>query len=128
MAELLKQINVEVADDVGKLAEVTDLLSQAGVNITAMCAWSDGDTGNLMMVADDEAKACSAVKGEVDRCDTSDVVAVKITNKPGTLKALAQKLADANIFINFCYCTAIDASDAWLILDTNDNPKAAELL
>ena len=53
MAQICKQCVAEVDDAVGKLAEVTDGLKDAGVNICSICAWVEGGKGKLMLVAED---------------------------------------------------------------------------
>ena len=128
MATTYRQIMVEVDDKVGKLAEVTEKIKAAGVNILALCAWSAETSGHLMMITDDPDKACEAVKPHVKNCRFGDVLCVKIANRVGSLNELAGKLADAGVFIHFTYCSAGDAEECTLILDTDDNAKAAEVI
>ena len=128
MAELTRQCNATVSNSIGKLAEVTDKLKDAGVNILAMCAWGEGDVGHLMLVADDPDKACENISPAVDQCGWDDVVLVHAANKPGSLNEIAHKLADAGINIIFAYATTTDAPEATVILNTSDNAQAAEIL
>ena len=128
MAELTRQCNATVSNSIGKLAEVTDKLKDAGVNILAMCAWGEGDVGHLMLVADDPQKACESISPAVDECGWDEVVRVHATNTPGALNEIAHKLADAGIDIAFTYASTTDAADAVIILNTSDNAKAAEIL
>ena len=128
MAELTRQCNATVPNTIGKLAEVTDKLKAAGVNILAMCAWSEGDVGRLMLVADDPRKACDSISPVVDECGWDDVIRVQAANTPGTLNEIAHKLADAGINIAFTYASTTDAPEATVILSTSDNARAAEIL
>ena len=128
MAQICRQIQVEVADKVGKLAEVTDKVKQAGVNIFALCAWVEGGRGHLTMVTEDNEKACAAVKGVVDKCEFGEVVCLQAPNEPGALNAVAQKLAKVGIGIQTIYATAGKAEEATVVMITDDNAKAAEIL
>ena len=118
MAELTRQCNATVSNSTGKLAEVTDGLKSAGVNIMAMCAWSEGNVGRLMLVADDPQKACENISAVADECRWDEVVRVAAANSPGALNEIAHKLADAEIDITFVYASTTDAPEASIILNT----------
>ncbi len=128
MAEICKQCVAEVPNKVGRLAEVTDKIKEAGVNIRAICAWVEGERGKLLLVAEDPEKACQCISEVCEKCEWSEVVCVKVANEPGALNVIARKLADAEIGINMVQATAGDAEEAVVILDTTDNAKAAEIL
>ena len=128
MADVQKQISVVVADEVGRLAQVADAIKDAGVNITALAAWTEGPAGHLMAITSDNDKACAAVTPLVDSCEFNEVVCVCLPNEPGQLGAVARKLADAGIDIKMVYATAGEADRATIVLITDDNARAAELL
>jgi hypothetical protein len=128
MAELHKECRITTADKVGKLAEVTDKVKAAGVNIVALCAWTEGNTGHLLMVAEDPDKACQAVQPVVDKCEQGEVVCVKVANKPGALEEVSRKLADAGVGIELCYATTVGGDQAAIVLHTTDNAKAAGIV
>ena len=128
MAEIRKQVIIEVEDDVGRLADLTERIKQGGINILAIRAWTDQGVGHLMLVSDDHDKVCSAITPFVDQSEFGEVVCAKVPNKPGALHAAAKKLADAGIGINMIYAAAGDSAEATVILDTDDNAKAAKLI
>ena len=128
MAETRKQMHVEVADEVGKLAEVTAMVKQAGVNILALWACSHHDRGFLAMITDDNTKACSAIASAVEKCEEKDAVCVMVPNEVGALSAAAGKLGEAGIQIDLAYVTSGDGANVMVVLETADNAKAAELL
>jgi hypothetical protein len=129
MAQLAQQMKIQVADKVGKLAEVTDALKAAGVNIRAANAWVQDGQGMLYMVADDSEKACSALLDRVASCEMQEVICAELPDKVGALNAAAAKLAEAAIHIRLAYATvAAGADKALVVLDTSDNAKAAEVL
>ena len=127
MAELCREIRATVPDKTGRLAEVTDKIKDIGVNITALCAWVEGDRGQLRMVTEDSDKVCQAVSPIVESCELGEVVCVKAANTPGTLNEIAHELADAGIGIDLVYAT-VEGDQATVVLKTTDNAKAAKIL
>lgn len=128
MAEIRKQCVLEVEDDVGQLAELTDRIQAAAINITAVCARAEQGVGRVMVVSDDHDKLYTAVSPFVDRCEFREVICVPIANRPGGLHGIASALADAGIRIELIYATAGEESEALVVVDTSDNRKAAEIL
>ncbi len=116
-----------VDDKVGILADIGAKLKEAGINILAICAWTEGDTGKLLACTDNDEQACEIFKGLGD-CGWMDVVCVEADNRPGGLGAIARKLADAGVNIDIVFATVTDAPQARLVLATSDNAKAAELI
>ncbi len=128
MAQQVEFIKASVGDKVGRLAEVTAKAKDAGVNILAICAWTEGETGKVLMVTDDNQKACAAVSEVVDDCEFAPGVCVKLPNQPGALNGIARILADAGINVELVYATAGDADEVTVVLHTSDDAKAAELI
>jgi hypothetical protein len=128
MATVCNCIMVTVADEVGKLAQVTDLIQDAGLNILALVAWVEGDKGKLLAHTDDNEKACAAVSGSVQECGWKEGICVTAPNTPGALGEIARKLADAGISIELVYATVADGPEAAVILHTSDNARAAEIV
>ena len=127
MAELGKQLHVEVVDEVGKLSEVTKALADAGVNIRAAVAWVEGGNGHMRLVTDDNDRACEAMAPLATACAMGEVVTALMPNEVGALNTASGKLADAGIGINLMYASAA-GNECLAVLDTTDNAKAAEVL
>ena len=128
MAKMAEQLKIQVADEVGKLAEITKALKDAEVNVIAANAWLRQGQGFMYLVTDDADKASNALDPVVDSCQTGgQVVCVNVPNMPGALNNVAAKLADAGIAINVCYATTA-GGEAMIVLDTSDNAKAAGLV
>ena len=128
MAQVCKHIEAEVSDKIGRLAEVTDKLKDAGVNIVALLAWVEDGTGKLRMAVDDTDKACAAVSDMMDKCECGEVVCASVPNRPGALNKIAHKLAEAGIAVHCVYATAGNGTQATIALVTDDNAKAARII
>ena len=128
MAQVLKQCIIEVPDEVGRLAELTEKIKKAKINILALCGWVEGHTGRLMMVTEDHDQVYTAISLIVDQCEFREVVSVKLPNETGSLNRIAHQLADAGIHVKLVYATGGEADEATVILDTDNNIKAAEII
>lgn len=128
MAQICKQCVAEVTNAVGRLAEVTEGLKNAGVNICSVCAWVEGEKGKLLLVGEDAEKACEQIGAVCEKCEWREVVCVEVDNRPGGLNAVARTLADAGVGIHIVFATAGHGEKAVVVLDTTDNAKAVEVL
>ena len=128
MASIHQQIVAEVHDEPGKLGELTDRLKFAGLNIQAICGWSERGRGIVMFITDDNEKACQAIEPVVDSVRAEEVVCITVRNEPGALSAVAHKIGDMGIFINAIYAAPDDEAESLIIISTDNNARAAELL
>ncbi len=128
MASIHKQIVAEVHDEPGKLSELTDRLKFAGLQIKAICGWSERGRGIVMFITDDNEKACHAIEPVVESVREEDVVCVTVANEPGALSAVAHKIGDMGIFINAIYAAPNDEAESLIIISTDNNARAAKLL
>ena len=128
MAEIRKQCRAVVSDKVGRLAEVTSQIKQAGVNILALSAWVEEGQGHIMVVAAEAEKCCQALSKVVDKCEWDEVVCVEVKNEVGALDTIAGKLAEANIQVNKVFATCAQGGQAMIVLKTSDNAKATQIL
>ena len=127
MAELVRQFHLEVEDKTGRLADMTEKLKDAGVNIRGLVAWCEGDLGHIIVLPYDPAKCEQIECPEAQKKEASEAVCVELPDRVGSLSEAARKLADAGIHINMCYAAATGGK-ALTIFQTSDNAKAAELL
>lgn len=102
-AVLDKQLLVTVDNQVGAIAQLTEVISSAGINMAALCAYAVANQGIIMVVTQDNAKAKKLLtaKGYIVR--EEEVVVLTVENKPGALQKLTQKIADAGIDITLMY-------------------------
>jgi hypothetical protein len=123
-----KILSFSMDDRPGLLAEVTDALAAAKVNIAAVCAYSWDHTAYFDILADSVAKARSALRGLKIKPEESDAISIEMPNKVGELKKAAGALADAGINIDYMYGTASAGRSSVCILSTSDDRKALKIL
>lgn len=122
----VKEIIATTPDKVGMLAEVTDAIASAGVNILAICAYAMEGHAKFMMLTSDNGKAMNALKMRKISAEEVDAISVSLSNKVGAAKELADKIAKAGIDISYCYGSTGNGSEALLVLATKDVNKALE--
>lgn len=127
MGQLAKHVFVESENKPGTLAKVTAPLKEAGVSITACCAWGEGGKANFALLTENNAKALEVLKKSGYSPTEQEVVTTTLQHRVGSLAEAAQKLGQANIDIQFCYVTAT-GGNALAVFATSDNKKAAGLI
>lgn len=126
-AAKIKEIVATTPNKVGMLADITNAISDAGVNILAISAHSMGDKAKFLIVTEDNQKAIKALKDKKLDAIESDAISVSLSNKIGAAKELANKLAKAGVDLNYCYGSTGNGSEALFIFSTKDINKALEI-
>lgn len=105
MTELL----VHVENRPGRLATITELLGNAGVNIEALAAYGHDGDGVLRLIVDDAAAARRVLHDAGLRVEERDVLTAQIPHQPGALAAVTRRLADSDVNIDALYVLATSA-------------------
>jgi hypothetical protein len=113
---------------VGLLAEVTEVLRDAGVDIRAIGAYDKDDHGEFMLVVSDTPLAKMALGRIGIKAVEKSVVTVEVPDRPGALAEVARKVADVGVNVGWVYATTSDSPTAMLVLRTEDNNRVADLL
>jgi hypothetical protein len=99
----LKEFDVYVQNKPGELAKVCEMLGTHGVNIKAIASERGNARPMIRIVTDDETTAKSALGRSGISYDLRDVIAVKLTDRPGELGKIARKLAKAMVNVDSIY-------------------------
>ena len=124
-----KQLSIFLENRPGGLARICGTLSEAGVNILALSIHDTVDHAIVRLLADRPVKALLLLEQHGLYILESDVIVMELDNRPGALAEAAQKLAHADINIQYAYCTATDHQGiGCLILKTDEMDRTIELL
>ena len=124
----VKQINVFLENEPGRLAEVTAALSEAKIEIRAVYITDSTTYGMLRMIVDqpDEAKIVLMSKGFT--VSISHVIAVSLKDVPGTLDKVLKLLSDNSIQLEYLYAFVGRLStEAVVVLRVDDRVKTMEI-
>ena len=93
----VKQVTVFIGNKEGRIEKVTEILKENKINISSLSLAESVDFGLLRLIVSDPEKAKDALKAEGLSARLSDVIAVEISNAPGSLHDLLTALSEFNI-------------------------------
>ena len=124
-----KELNIRVADRPGTLGRLCRALADHNVNILAFQSIQLEGEGLVRLVVNDPASAKQILDSEGLRHIETDVVLVKLRNRPGTLANAAAKLGEVNVNIKYAYCGVDpDANVPLLVFGVAETAQAAKVL
>lgn len=126
-AKQIKEIAAVTPNKAGMLAEVTNAIASAGVNIIALNAYSMGDKAKFLVVTDNNEKAMKVLKNKKFEVKEDDVLSVALSNKVGAVKELADKLQKSGVDLDYCYGSTGDGQESLLVFSTKDIKRALEV-
>ena len=126
---MIKQISVFLANQPGRIAEVTRVLADSGIDIIALSI-ADGETyGTLRMITDDYSKTIKVLKEGNFITKVTDVLGIEIPNRPGALSEVLTLFGQREISIEYIYAfVGTHGNNARVIIRVNDNEKALAVL
>ena len=126
----VKQLSVFVENRPGRLSAITKLLGDANINIRAMSIADTKDFGILRLIVDDAEKALKVLKDEGCSVTITNVLVLRITDRPGGLAQAMNVLYKDNISVEYMYAAFIntESNTACLVLRVDDNDKATVTL
>jgi len=123
------QISVFLENKPGRLAQVTEVLKQNNIDISAISVADTSEFGIVRMIVDKPKEAVSVLKAAKFPVSTTEVLAVEVSDKPGGLNYALQVLNEANISIEYLYSFIKRNGDKALILfRIEDSAKAVKVL
>ncbi|MDR0555304.1 MAG: ACT domain-containing protein [Treponema sp.] len=101
----IKQISVFLENNAGRLGEVTRVLARAQINIRAISIADTADFGILRLIVDKEEDAMTALTGGGFTTRITDVAAVEIDDRPGSLAAVMELFQSSKVNIEYLYAS-----------------------
>ena len=126
---LIKQISVFVQNKTGRLAEITKLFGETGVNILALSIADTTDFGILRLIVSNPDTAEQAIKENGLTAKVTEVIGVAVPHVPGGLASTLEVLNNKGINIEYMYAFVTKSEgDAMVILKVDDNFGAMKVL
>ena len=122
------ELHVITPNEPGILGRVLGTLANAGVNLKALCAYSDEDRGHFLLITDDNKKAEKSLKALGYKVKTNKVITAEIGDRIGAGAEIGVLLGNAIVDIDHCYGTSAGLGHALLVFKTNKHNKALETL
>jgi len=124
---IIKQISVFLEDKSGRLTQITKILTQNDINITALSIADATDYGIIRMIVGRPELAQKVLKEQGIAVQLTEVACMVIPNKPGGLHAALQILTDHNINIDYLYAFA-DGNKASVVIRSASITEAIAVL
>lgn len=122
----MKQFDVYVTKKVGALADICELLARSAINIRAIS--TDGNT--VRLVTEDEKTTMDVLKKARLNFTDSDILSVRLIDRPGELAKVARVLAREGISIESVYILDRDKErgETEIALKVDNLAKARKML
>ena len=97
------QLSAFVANKPGHLQRVLKVLADENINIITLTIAETSDFGILRMIVNDPEKGYRVLKENNITCSTTDVLAIEIDDRPGSLYKALDAFAKMNLNIEYMY-------------------------
>lgn len=126
---LIDQISIFVANQPGRLTEITSVLAGVGIDIRALSLADTTDFGILRLIVNNPAGAEEALKARGLTVRKTKVIAAKLDDTPGALHSVLKILTDREISVEYAYAFITPKNDdACVILRVENNEAAIAAL
>ncbi len=126
---MIKQISLFLENRTGRLAQVTKILADNGIDIRALSIAETSDYGILRIIVSDVDSAVKLLKEAGVTSTVTEVLGIAVSDVPGGFALAIEALSKANIDIDYLYAF-ISRKDglANVILRVGNNDAAAKVL
>ena len=121
----VEQISIFLENKAGRLAEVTTIIAEAGINIRALALADTSDFGVLRLIVNDNQKAEETLKNHGFTVGTTEVIAVEVPDQPGGLQNILAILHKAGANVEYMYAFVQQSGNNAVMIFRFDHIDAA---
>lgn len=121
----LKQISVFLENKSGRLADVTRVLGNAGINLLGMTIADTADFGILRIIVNDTEKTLQVLNENHFTAKMTDVLAIEVNDHPNGLSHIMEIFCKNQINIEYLYFTVDRRSGKHLVILKTENSNQA---
>lgn len=121
----VEQISIFIENKSGRLAEVTQVIGEAGVNIRALSLADTSDFGILRLIVDKTDLAKSVLKERGFTVNKTEVVAVEVPDRPMGLYGILKVLDENRINVEYMYAFVERCGENAVIIFRFDDTESA---
>ncbi|HKJ43477.1 MAG TPA: hypothetical protein VKA27_15375 [Sunxiuqinia sp.] len=125
---IIKQLSVFLENKTGRLNEVSLLLGDAGINMTAFSIADTSEFGILRLIVSDPDQALSVLKSADFSVSLTDVICINCPNEPGALAKALNILSSEEVFIEYLYAFSLDKQSANVVLKPANIERCIQVL
>lgn len=124
---IIKQLSIFLENKSGRLSDVTKVLGNHDMNISALSVADTSEYGILRLIVADPVKAHDLLKKEGFSVSLTDVICLKVPHQSGALYHAVSILSDSGVSIEYMYAYAV-GEIAPVIMKVSNVQKAIEVL
>ncbi|MBM9614741.1 ACT domain-containing protein [Desulfobulbus rhabdoformis] len=125
----VEQIAVFLENKSGRLAEITRILAEKGINIRALSVADTADFGILRLIVDKVDLAKESLRAGGFTVGKTNVIAVEVPDQTGGLASVLKVAHEAELNVEYMYAFVNKSSDnAVLIFRFDDMDKAIAVM
>jgi hypothetical protein len=122
--QVVCQLSVFIANESGRVSEVTGLLGEHGINIRGFSVSDTAEYGILRLVVDRPDDALAVLKEATFTVREDEVICIDLPDKPGGLAGVLKMVADAGVNIEYVYSLVA----TFVVINVADVDRALHLL
>jgi hypothetical protein len=124
---IIKQLSIFLENKTGRLAEISEILGNAGINMSAFSVADSSDFGILRLIVSNPEAALEVLKEKGFSVSLTDVLGLNTPNVPGALSKAMGILNNGGVEIEYMY--AFSLGDAAIsVIKPQDINKCISLL
>lgn len=120
----VRQLSVFIANESGRVSEVTSILGEAGINIRGFSVSDTADYGILRLIVDRPHEAYVLLKEAGFTVKELDVICIDLPDVPGGLAGVLKIVSEAGVNIEYVYSLIA----TYVVLNVADVDRAVALL
>ncbi|MDO8881125.1 MAG: ACT domain-containing protein [Coriobacteriia bacterium] len=101
---MVKQLTVFLENSPGRLAGLTRVLGDAGVNMRALMVADTAEFGVVRIICDRPETARRALESAGFGVSVTEILAVEVPDRPGGLADILEALGAVGINVEYAYC------------------------
>jgi hypothetical protein len=123
----MTEFTVHMVNRPGQLAALADRLSEAGIHIEALAAFSLGDESMVRLMANDVDTTRRVLTEAGVRFEEQRVVETVIKDSPDALASMTRRLADSGVNIEAMYLLHANGDSLHFALAVDDHESAIQV-
>ena len=124
----MKQITIVTKDRPGLIADISELMLRADVNIESIVAEEIGSSAAIIMTVDRYDAALRALANTDFKAVTEDAILVKLDDRPGALAGIACRFKEAGIGMRSIRTLSRDKGKCIVAISAERTKEAMDLV
>ncbi len=124
---IIKQLSIFLENKTGRLADISAILGEAGINMSAFSVADSSDFGILRLIVSNPEEALKALQEKGFSVRLTDVLCLNVPNTPGALNKAMIILKEAEVEIEYMYAFSL-GEEALTVIKPQDIERCMAVL